>query len=149
MFDRDSGAGLLYVGDAGWESPYEMVDGVVPELVMGSAERLWLRACWDESHSMGSSHGQGASLKRQEREENMSTIQIVQVTDRPINNLMLDIVPAMSTLLLRRARSDAQHESTVAIHTTEVQQLIDALTEAQQVLAAGETDPLGQGSGSM
>ena len=46
-FDRDSGTGRLYAGDAGWETPYEVIGGVAPELVMQSAENLWLRACWE------------------------------------------------------------------------------------------------------
>ena len=46
-FDRSSGTGRLYAGDAGWETPYEVVDGVAPELVMRSEERLWLQACWE------------------------------------------------------------------------------------------------------
>jgi hypothetical protein len=46
VFDRRSETGRLYAGDAGWETPYEVVDGTVTELVLGLEEGLWLRACW-------------------------------------------------------------------------------------------------------
>jgi hypothetical protein len=47
VFDRDKGTGLLYAGDAGWETSYEVMDGMVPELIKQPAEALWLRACWE------------------------------------------------------------------------------------------------------
>jgi len=47
VFDRRSGTGRLYAGDAGWETPYEVVDGVVAELTLELEEGLWLRACWE------------------------------------------------------------------------------------------------------
>jgi hypothetical protein len=47
VFDRRSGAGQLYAGDAGWETPYEVVDGIAKELILGPEEGLWLRACWE------------------------------------------------------------------------------------------------------
>ena len=47
IFDRRSGAGRLYAGDAGWETPCEVVDGVTKELILGPEEGLWLRACWE------------------------------------------------------------------------------------------------------
>jgi hypothetical protein len=46
VYDRDSNHAVLYLGDAGWETPHAVVDGDVPDLVLSEAERLWLRACW-------------------------------------------------------------------------------------------------------
>lgn len=46
LFDQDNGTGMLYAGDAGWETPYEVVDGVAINLVMNREELLWLQACW-------------------------------------------------------------------------------------------------------
>jgi SAM-dependent methyltransferase len=37
VFDRGSGTGLLYAGDAGWETPYEVVDGVALRSIMITA----------------------------------------------------------------------------------------------------------------
>ena len=47
VFDQDSGIGRLYAGDANWEKPYEVVDGVAINLVMSPEELLWLQACWE------------------------------------------------------------------------------------------------------
>ena len=46
VFDQESDTGQLYAGDAGWETPYEVMDGVARGLVMEPEEVLWLRACW-------------------------------------------------------------------------------------------------------
>ena len=53
VFDQSTGTGLLYADDAGWETPYAVVDGVAPGLVMQSAERLWLWACWEAATAGG------------------------------------------------------------------------------------------------
>ena len=34
VFDRGNGTGWLYAGDAGWETVYEVVGGVVRELIV-------------------------------------------------------------------------------------------------------------------
>jgi hypothetical protein len=47
VFDQRGGTGRLYAGDAGWETPYEVVDGVAKELILRPEEGLWLRACWE------------------------------------------------------------------------------------------------------
>ena len=47
VFDWRSGTGRLYAGDAGWETPYEVVDGVAKELILTPEERLCLWACWE------------------------------------------------------------------------------------------------------
>ena len=46
VYDRDSRQAILYLGDAGWQTPHAVVDGGVPDLVLSETERLWVRACW-------------------------------------------------------------------------------------------------------
>jgi hypothetical protein len=46
VFDRDSNHAVLYLGDAGWQTPHAVVGGAVPDLVLSETERLWVRACW-------------------------------------------------------------------------------------------------------
>lgn len=46
VFDRTTRTATLYLGDAGWETGRAVIDGVVPDLVLGEVELLWLRACW-------------------------------------------------------------------------------------------------------
>jgi hypothetical protein len=46
VFDRSTRTATLYLGDAGWETGHAVIEGVVPDLVLGEAELLWLRACW-------------------------------------------------------------------------------------------------------
>jgi hypothetical protein len=46
VYDRDTRQAVVYVGDAGWDAPYGVVDGAVPGLVLAETERLWVRACW-------------------------------------------------------------------------------------------------------
>jgi hypothetical protein len=46
VYDRDSNQAVLYLGDAGWETPHSVVDSAAPDLVLSEAERLWVRACW-------------------------------------------------------------------------------------------------------
>jgi len=53
VFDRGTEMGLLYAGDAGWETPHKVVGGVAPKLAMRSDERLWLWACWEAATASG------------------------------------------------------------------------------------------------
>jgi len=46
VFDGATRAATLYLGDAGWETGHAVIDGLAPDLVLGEAELLWLRACW-------------------------------------------------------------------------------------------------------
>jgi hypothetical protein len=46
VYDRDSNHAVLYVGDAGWETPHVVVDGNVSDLILSETERLWVRVCW-------------------------------------------------------------------------------------------------------
>jgi hypothetical protein len=45
-YQRDTGEGTLWCGDAGWE-PHAVVDGRVELLVLSDEERTWLRVCWE------------------------------------------------------------------------------------------------------
>jgi hypothetical protein len=46
VYDHDSSQAVLYLGEAGWETPCAVIDGAVPDLMLSGTERLWLRACW-------------------------------------------------------------------------------------------------------
>ena len=46
VYEFETEKGTLWMGDAGWETPWEVVDGRARGLVLGQAEALWLRACW-------------------------------------------------------------------------------------------------------
>jgi hypothetical protein len=46
IYDDVRRHGTLYLGDAGWATPYPVVDGRVPDVVLGRDEQAWLRACW-------------------------------------------------------------------------------------------------------
>ena len=46
VYNRGSKQAILYLGDAGWDSPHTVVDGAVPDLVLSEIEQLWVRACW-------------------------------------------------------------------------------------------------------
>jgi hypothetical protein len=46
VFDRDRKEGTLYLGDAGWDKPYPVRNGVAAGLMLGEIERAWLTVCW-------------------------------------------------------------------------------------------------------
>lgn len=46
IYDRDDRRAILRGGDVGWNTQLEVLDGAVPNLVLGKAEQLWLQACW-------------------------------------------------------------------------------------------------------
>src|SRR5260221_3217111 len=46
VYDRDSSQAVLYLGDAGWETPHAVIDGALPELVLSKTEPLWASASW-------------------------------------------------------------------------------------------------------
>jgi len=66
----------------------------------------------------------------------MHLVQTIPVTSRVVNNVVLDVVPAMALLLVRQVRGDDQRGPAVVVYTAEIQQLIAALAQAQEVLAA-------------
>ncbi len=47
VYDYKARMGTLWMGDAGWDSPAQVVDGGAVDLVLSQAEQLWLQACWE------------------------------------------------------------------------------------------------------
>ena len=45
-FGCDKGQGTLRGGDTGWDTTFEVIEGTVSNLILGAAERDWLRTCW-------------------------------------------------------------------------------------------------------
>src|SRR6266851_9039298 len=52
LYDYEQECGTLYMGDAGWEHPYAVVDGKVAELTLSHPEHVWLLACWEASGAL-------------------------------------------------------------------------------------------------
>ena len=52
LYDYEQECGTLYMGDAGWEHPYAVVDGKIPGLMLNRPEQLWLMACWEVSGAL-------------------------------------------------------------------------------------------------
>ena len=52
LYDYEQERGTLYMGDAGWEHPYAVVDGEVAGLTLNRPEQLWLSACWEASGAL-------------------------------------------------------------------------------------------------
>src|SRR6266702_2888606 len=52
LYDYEQECGTLYMGDAGWEYPYDVVDGKVAELTLSHPEHVWLLACWEASGAL-------------------------------------------------------------------------------------------------
>jgi hypothetical protein len=52
LYDCEQERGTLYMGDAGWEHPYDVVDGKVAGLMLNRPEQLWLSACWEASGAL-------------------------------------------------------------------------------------------------
>jgi hypothetical protein len=52
VYDYEQERGTLYLGDAGWEHPYDVEDGKIASLVLNRPEQLWLFACWEASGAM-------------------------------------------------------------------------------------------------
>ena len=46
IYERDTDTAALYLGDAGWQTPHAVIDGVAPDLRLAEPELTWLRACW-------------------------------------------------------------------------------------------------------
>jgi hypothetical protein len=45
LYDYEQERGILSMGDAGWEHPYAVVDGKIPDLMLDRPEHLWVSAC--------------------------------------------------------------------------------------------------------
>lgn len=46
VYDYEVNEGTLWMGDAGWEKAFKVIDARVPELVLSRNEALWLYNCW-------------------------------------------------------------------------------------------------------
>jgi len=46
VFDRELKKAELVGGDAGWQNSFAVVDGHAQDVVLGTLEIDWLRACW-------------------------------------------------------------------------------------------------------
>lgn len=46
VYDFMSKRGTIWSGDAGWDEPYEVVNGIAPGLVLIEDEAIWLMNCW-------------------------------------------------------------------------------------------------------
>jgi hypothetical protein len=46
VYDYEVKEGTLWMGDAGWEKAFKVIDARVPELVLSRNEALWLYNCW-------------------------------------------------------------------------------------------------------
>jgi len=45
-YDYATGEATIQLGDAGWDSIYQVVDGRAEGLILGRSELAWLHACW-------------------------------------------------------------------------------------------------------
>jgi hypothetical protein len=52
LYDYEQERGTLYMGDTGWEHPFDVVDGKVPEITLNRPEQIWLSACWEASGAL-------------------------------------------------------------------------------------------------
>ena len=46
VYDHETGEATLRMGDVGWSDVHHVVDGEVEDLLLTTAERAWLLACW-------------------------------------------------------------------------------------------------------
>jgi hypothetical protein len=52
IYDRETQIGTLWLGDAGWESPHKVIDGLAPDLMLSQEEEMWLQACWNAATAL-------------------------------------------------------------------------------------------------
>jgi hypothetical protein len=81
-------------------------------------------------------------------EKTMQIVQTIPVTQRLVNNVVLDVVPAMGVLLVRQERGagggDDDRGPAVVIYPAEIQSLIAALGQAREALAGEIETPAGE-----
>jgi hypothetical protein len=68
LYDYEREQGILYMGDAGWEHPYDVVDGKVADLMLNRPEQLWLSACWEASGALKAVREQIREGRRKDHE---------------------------------------------------------------------------------
>jgi hypothetical protein len=49
VYDRATQEGVVYLGDANWERPWRVRNGIAEGLVLSSREQAWLRVCWQSA----------------------------------------------------------------------------------------------------
>lgn len=47
VYDYQTKTGIIWMGDAGWDKPHRVIDGLVPDLILSHEEETWLQACWN------------------------------------------------------------------------------------------------------
>lgn len=47
VYDHQTKTGMLWMGDAGWDKPVRVIDGLAPDLILSEIEEMWLQACWN------------------------------------------------------------------------------------------------------
>lgn len=52
VYDYEQRIGTLWMGDAGWEKAYTVIDGDAPDLELGMNETVWLKVCWHTAISI-------------------------------------------------------------------------------------------------
>lgn len=45
-YNFETKTGRVWMGDASWDEPHEIINGIPQGLVVNRAEALWLSACW-------------------------------------------------------------------------------------------------------
>lgn len=53
VYDYTIKSGIVWMGDAGWEKSYKVIDGLVPELNLSDREETWLQVCWNTATALG------------------------------------------------------------------------------------------------
>ena len=47
VYNRDTRQAVLWCGDAGWQQPFPVVNGMAEGLILSPEEQNWLQACWE------------------------------------------------------------------------------------------------------
>lgn len=53
IYDRETHKATLWMGDAGWEKPHEVENGMVSDLILNDEGRDWLTLCWKTATQQG------------------------------------------------------------------------------------------------
>jgi hypothetical protein len=56
LYDSEQECGTLTMSDAGWEHPYDSVDGKVAELILNHPEQAWLLTCREATGALKATH---------------------------------------------------------------------------------------------
>ncbi len=47
VYNRATKKTVLWCGDAGWQQPFTVVNGLAQYLILSPVEQIWLKACWE------------------------------------------------------------------------------------------------------